>query len=38
MRGVPSNLSLFRNKFYNSIIQKHEDMLDSIYHMTLRLL
>ena len=24
MRGLPSILSLFRNEFYNSIIQEHE--------------
>ena len=37
MGGLPSILSLFRNKFnkFNNII---EQMLDSIYHMTLRLL
>ena len=34
MRGLPSILSLFRNEFNNTGAQ----MLDSIYHMTLRLL
>ena len=37
MRGLPSILLLFRNelnKFNNTIVR----MLDSIYHMTLRLL
>ena len=37
MRGLPSILSLFHNefdKFNNTIAQ----ILDSIYHMTLRLL
>ena len=37
MQGLPSILSLFRyklNKFNNTIAR----MLDSIYHMTLRLL
>ena len=37
MRGLPSILSLFRkelNKFNNTRVR----MLDSIYHMTLRLL
>ena len=37
MRGLPSILSLFRNEFnkFNNTIAR---MLDSIYHMTLRLL
>ena len=35
MRGLPSNLSLFRNEFNKF---KRARMLDSIYHMTLRLL
>ena len=37
MRGLPSILSLFRNEFHklNNIRAR---MLDSIYHMTLRLL
>ena len=34
MRGLPSILSLFRNKFNNARAR----MLDSIYHMTLRIL
>ena len=33
MRGLPSILSLFRNEF-----NTRARMLDSIYHMTLRLL
>ena len=35
MLGLPSILSLFRNKFnkFNNTIAR---MLDSIYHMTLR--
>ena len=37
MQGLPSILSYFRYKFINSIIQVSQ-MLDSIYHMTLRLL
>ena len=37
MRGLPSILSLFRNEF-NKINNKRARMLDSIYHMTLRLL
>ena len=37
MRGLPSNLSLFRNKF-NKLNNTRARMLDSIYHMTLRLL
>ena len=37
MRGLPSILSLFRNEFnkFNNTVAR---MLDSIYHMTLRLL
>ena len=37
MRGLPSILSLFRNEF-NKFINTIARMLDSIYHMTLRLL
>ena len=37
MRGLPSILSLFRNKF-NEFINTRARLLDSIYHMTLRLL
>ena len=37
MRGLPSNLSLFRNDF-NKLINTGARMLDSIYHMTLKLL
>ena len=37
MRGLPSILSLFRNKF-NKYKNTRAQMLDSIYHMTLRLL
>ena len=36
MRGLPSILSLFRNKF-NKFSDTRARMLDSIYHMTLRL-
>ena len=36
MRGLPSILSLFRNKF-NKINNTGARMLDSIYHMTLTL-
>ena len=36
-RGLPSILSLFRNEF-NKFINTGARMLDSIYHMTLRLL
>ena len=35
MRGLPSILSLFRNEF-NKINKTRARMLDSIYHMTLR--
>ena len=35
MRGLPSILSLFRNEF-NEINKTRARMLDSIYHMTLR--
>ena len=37
MRGLPSILSLFRNEF-NKINNTRARMLDSVYHMTLRLL
>ena len=37
MRGLPSILLLFRNKF-NKFNNTGAQMLDSIYHMTLRLL
>ena len=37
MRGFPSILSLFRNKF-NKFNNTRARMLDSIYHMTLRIL
>ena len=37
MRGLPSILSLFRNEF-NKFNKTRAQMLDSIYHMTLRLL
>ena len=37
MRGLPSSLSLFRNEF-NKFNNTGTRMLDSIYHMTLRLL
>ena len=37
MRGLPSILSLFRNKF-NKFNNTGARMLDSIYHMTLKLL
>ena len=37
MRGLPSILSLFRNEF-NKFNNTRGRMLDSIYHMTLRLL
>ena len=37
MRGLPSILSLFRNEFYK-FNNTRARMLDSIYHMTLRLL
>ena len=36
MRGLPSILSLFRNEF-NKFNNTGARMLDSIYHMTLRL-
>ena len=36
MRGLPSILSLFRNEF-NRSNNTRARMLDSIYHMTLRL-
>ena len=37
MRGLPSILSFFRNEF-NKFNNTRAQMLDSIYHMTLRLL
>ena len=37
MRGLPMILSLFRNKF-NKFDYTRARMLDSIHHMTLRLL
>ena len=37
MRGLPSILSLFRNEF-NEFNNTGERMLDSIYHMSLKLL
>ena len=37
MLGLPSILSLFRNEF-NKFNNRIARMLDSIYHMTLRLL
>ena len=37
MRGLPSILSLFRNEF-NKFNNTRARMLDSIYHMPLRLL
>ena len=37
MRGLPSILCLFRNEF-NKFNNTRARMLDSIYHMTLRLL
>ena len=37
MRGLPSILSLFPNKF-NKFNSTRARMLESIYHMTLRLL
>ena len=37
MRGLPSILSLFRNEF-NKFNNTRARMLDSIYHMSLRLL
>ena len=37
MRGLPIILSLFRNEF-NTFNNARARMLDSIYHMTLRLL
>ena len=35
MRGLPSILSLIRNKF-NNFNKTRAQMLDTIYHMTLR--
>ena len=37
LRGLPSILSLFRNMF-NKLNNTGAQMLDSIYHMTLRFL
>ena len=37
MRGLPSTLSLFRNEF-NKFNNTSTRMLDSTYHMTLRIL
>ena len=37
VRGLPSILSLFRNEF-NEFNNTRAQMLDSIYHMTLRML
>ena len=37
MRGLQSSLSLFRNEF-NTFNNTRVRMLDSIYHMTIRLL
>ena len=37
MRGVPSILSLFRNEF-NKFNKTRARMLDSIYHITLKIL
>ena len=37
MRGLPSFLSLFRNEF-NKFNNARARVLDSIYHMTLRLI
>ena len=37
MRGLPSILSIFRNKF-NKFNNTRARILDSIYHMTFRLL
>ena len=37
MRGLPTFLSLFRNEF-NQLNNTKTRMIDSIYHMTLRLL
>ena len=37
MRGLPSILSIFRNEF-NKLNNTGTRILDSIYHMTLRLL
>ena len=38
MRGLPSIVSLFRNKFNKFNNTRAQGMFDSIYHMTLRLL
>ena len=37
MRGLPSILSLFHNKF-NKLNNTKAEIIDSIYHLTLRLL
>ena len=37
MRGLPSNLSIFRNEF-NKFNNARARKLDSIYHMTLNIL
>ena len=37
LRGLPSILSLFRNKF-NKFKNARAQMLDSIYHMTFRII
>ena len=37
MQGLPSNLSLFRNEF-DKFNDTRAQLLDSIHHMTLRLL
>ena len=37
MQGLPNILSLFRNEF-NKLNNTRARMIDSIYHMTLRLL
>ena len=37
MRGLPNNLSLFRNEF-NKFNNTRARMADSIYHLTFRLL
>ena len=38
MRGLPSILSLFRNNEFNKFNNTRAQMLDSLYHMTFRLL
>ena len=37
MRGLPSILSLFRNEF-NKFNNTESQMLDSIYHVTLKII